>query len=1466
MAPSAGKPSKPKKPSTKKPAKAKAKQTNGDQADDTENVENAINPGDFTPILRCEGVVGWRTEDIANKFDVVENTVLTPDDDQAAIKRNKKAWDKTGHVDGVHAMLKWNTEPTNVTPLTRYNGFNNERSFVNFVDTVVCDIVPSGLRLLQAKFRVEVAKSLLEEYSPDPTSVPQSLDATWVNARSRIIALGSESNPQVLIQPSEVVKQYTTNKALRLVVDVAITNLQKPMFLPVTRAVISRADNEGDGIHVVATILIIAAQILLFSPTSWHKEIQYCRDESAYQHRYPTPPGHGGNCRTVADLFSLEDLHRAIVMVYLVIYLRKDGIISLKAGRQPQPRGKWPGYFDNQRQIPDDTCGMEGASQLSVKVLLGKIRALFDWDDPDEVFARIKDHTTSFASLIGEQHLVDFAEQGSASTVIQEYIALHPESEEVLNNALMRVYSMDTLFNGMPPDEHTDIQHICTQYGIKPYPLLELYPDEPTVQSLKPHQVADIGIISEKLDTLGHVLLSNEMGLGKTKVFIAIIECRARELEAKLSSLGDDDNKDIFFPTLIVNPPATIYQTAEEIKENFPSLNVLMYYATPSQAGKLGRARVILKRHFIRTLKKLSNSDPQTARTVIMTTYNTLQTREQVKTEHRFIFVNRKQKGPAKKRAKTMASPPRDPLGDVDDEFQAGVMITEDSDPEPSESESDSDDHHTPEQTRRKEARGKLKKYYKGSYELEGKRLYFLAKNDRRPADGNLIEYKLVTGTPLMGSLQDIISPLSLIWHQLDFKSTEGKYAIGYSLGLWDKDYDPNTGNTWPDGSKTKGIFSEQFMAEHPAEGWKQMQDFYNRTGVKIWQICPSLVESCGSEAKWSSGFGQKVVSVILKIVSLHRTLRSRLALPDGQISYPGADLLPMTIITEELSFDETLRAHVQEHGRQMATNTFVPGPSTTLDNFTPSKSSRSQSSQKGSMNFSAYREGILVTYDWRNSNILYANVEQIFGGQDPDAIGNALRMLREKDNLTTSQHQRLQRTAAKNSMPTIGVEHIQKLLQNEENEGMTYFFTRTCTDPAVLTLTDRSTWIYWLCYNNPMLARILELSHRYVLEEKRRLLIYVDTPWIQQMMLGALLMAGYKTVTVRSSDKPPAKLAAIQSFSDPKSDTQIFIANINIMSTGVNLHHACSRGILATFHFNAKTLQQVHGRLNRLGQKEAVIWHNIKVKDSFHDHQERMLLMKWVKQLSAECSLPEWMTGALRELMLYELVRSYFNQPFNRYGWVILAERDGKQMDYYSEEAIKLGYACSLVAKLILITDKQLYYTEHDDYLAVAMLDLVASQPMSIFEEWLTFAEGRLRVVLEMRLTKFIEEAKKAKGEQAKFYRRRMEERQKALAEEIEISDDYDSDGEVLEDEDLDFASDTEDAAVTPGDLDDTAAQEQLEVARDAVQEPAEAAAGGEVDPTDEEKTASANGGEQDGGEEGGASGAPPSNQEAIK
>ncbi|KAL6694364.1 hypothetical protein J3F84DRAFT_376638 [Trichoderma pleuroticola] len=57
-------------------------------------------------------------------------------------------------------------------------------------------------------------------------------------------------------------------------------------------------------------------------------------------------------------------------------------------------------------------------------------------------------------------------------------------------------------------------------------------------------------------------------------------------------------------------------------------------------------------------------------------------------------------------------------------------------------------------------------------------------------------------------------------------------------------------------------------------------------------------------------------------------------------------------------------------------------------------------------------------------------------------------------------------------------------------------------------------------------------------------------------MMYAAVLMAGFKTLTVRSADKPGVKIEAVQEFSDSRSDAQVFVTNINIMSTEVNLHH----------------------------------------------------------------------------------------------------------------------------------------------------------------------------------------------------------------------------------------------------------------------------------------------------------------------
>ncbi|KAJ4855262.1 uncharacterized protein T069G_10820 [Trichoderma breve] len=90
-----------------------------------------------------------------------------------------------------------------------------------------------------------------------------------------------------------------------------------------------------------------------------------------------------------------------------------------------------------------------------------------------------------------------------------------------------------------------------------------------------------------------------------------------------------------------------------------------------------------------------------------------------------------------------------------------------------------------------------------------------------------------------------------------------------------------------------------------------------------------------------------------------------------------------------------------------------------------------------------------------------------------------------------------------------------------------------------------------------------MELAHKYVYLYNERIVIYLDTPWIQQLMYASMKIAGFVTLTVRSTDKQGAKIKALRLFTDPHSKTQILVANINIMATGVNLHDACRVGVI---------------------------------------------------------------------------------------------------------------------------------------------------------------------------------------------------------------------------------------------------------------------------------------------------------------
>lgn len=131
--------------------------------------------------------------------------------------------------------------------------------------------------------------------------------------------------------------------------------------------------------------------------------------------------------------------------------------------------------------------------------------------------------------------------------------------------------------------------------------------------------------------------------------------------------------------------------------------------------------------------------------------------------------------------------------------------------------------------------------------------------------------------------------------------------------------------------------------------------------------------------------------------------------------------------------------------------------------------------------------------------------------------------------------------------------------------------------------------------------------------------------------MCSALTVAGFNVGTVRSSDKQAHRTKVIAEWNDPDSDLEIFVANVNTMATGVNMHHCCSKGAFINWHLNAKTMLQIVGRLVRIGQKHQVIFHLLKVKNSYHDNMERLCTTKWATQLSAEIGLADWLTDDFR-------------------------------------------------------------------------------------------------------------------------------------------------------------------------------------------------------------------------------------------
>lgn len=216
-----------------------------------------------------------------------------------------------------------------------------------------------------------------------------------------------------------------------------------------------------------------------------------------------------------------------------------------------------------------------------------------------------------------------------------------------------------------------------------------------------------------------------------------------------------------------------------------------------------------------------------------------------------------------------------------------------------------------------------------------------------------------------------------------------------------------------------------------------------------------------------------------------------------------------------------------------------------------------------------------------------------------------------------------------------------------------------------------------------------------------------------------------------------------MRSFTDPAGDMQILVATINILGCGVNLYKMCHYGIFMNYHIVPRDLIHAEKRLSRIGQTHAVTWHLLKCKDTFNDYQERIDCAKSAKLIKAECGLPRWLPMIIREMSIYEGIKSRVHQPFNRHAWVILREL-GVDLDLHDTKTRALGHLVSAMVRLsieVSTESVQGVWCHKAKFLTEALYHLVKSHQVTADSayEWLKLSihdlEEKLKPLLREAL-----------------------------------------------------------------------------------------------------------------------------------
>ncbi|WKT46852.1 hypothetical protein QSH57_011726 [Fusarium oxysporum f. sp. vasinfectum] len=322
------------------------------------------------------------------------------------------------------------------------------------------------------------------------------------------------------------------------------------------------------------------------------------------------------------------------------------------------------------------------------------------------------------------------------------------------------------------------------------------------------------------------------------------------------------------------------------------------------------------------------------------------------------------------------------------------------------------------------------------------------------------------------------------------------------------------------------------------------------------------------------------------------------------------------------------------------------------------------------------HRKAVLNSFHWRNKILLELEEPPFLA-----TVATAKSIMKQLLDPEIEEHC----IEGLGSSEVVQLVDTYKLLRDDQTCGLRLLYDQAIDEKNRHAPTDRIDCIRWVCYYNPIMTRALELAYKYCRDDKERLVVYVEEPWIQCIAVALFVVAGFNVGSIRSSDTGEEQFKIMDQWKNKASGLEILVANVDTKVRDVNAHTDCTKGLLLNWTLDPERMLKIINNMGSSNQKKQSIFHMLKVADTYHDVIERVCCTKWAMQLSKDIKLPEWMTGVVHDICIFELIKSTWHQQFNRYAWVVACDLKGHDFEYHDPECRQLGHVFSIVAKLML-------------------------------------------------------------------------------------------------------------------------------------------------------------------------------------